>query len=583
MNLSEVPVPQGHYMEEYTFDSPSDPLAWEQLNPGLHVAFGSTDELYLRRELPEHLDESAGWMARGWRGERMNAQLLVWSSDTVEQLRVRLSALSDSQGNEIPEEQFQLNLVRYVLSNYPYKGTAEYCEGPLDSVWLMPDRFESFKRFDLPGKTLRPVWITLDIPPTARPGTYHGTLEIRSSEELKTLQIELRVQDRMLPVPEDWKFRLDLWQNPWVVAWYYQVEPWSDEHILLLKKHMKLYADAGGAFITTYAVHSPWSDNSYMIEGGMIEWIKKTDGSWQFDYSIFDQYVDLCMDLGISRAITVYTPLPWGNRFRYLDEQSGNYVHESWPVHSEAFQINWTRFLDDLMVHLTEKDWLGITYLGVNENPLEITLASIRAIRQHSDQWKITYAGDWHPELSALLDDYCTVISSEPGASDIKLRRESGFTSSFYVCCTPARPNNFVFSPPVEGRYMGWHAVANAYDGFLRWALDAWPSDPLRDARHTLWPAGDCFLIYPGGNSSIRFEKLREGIVDFEKIGILRELAAQSASSQVKALMRELEDHFDAFRLDPDYSKRDYDPVKMQSDIRKGEDLIARITDALIR
>ncbi len=98
----------------------------------------------------------------------------------------------------------------------------------------------------------------------------------------------------MLPQPHDWKYRLDLWQNPWVIAWYYHVEPWSDEHMALLKKHLKLYADAGGKYITTYAVHSPWSDNSYMIEGTMIEWLKRKDGSWKFDYSIFDKYVQTC-------------------------------------------------------------------------------------------------------------------------------------------------------------------------------------------------------------------------------------------------------------------------------------------------
>jgi hypothetical protein len=66
------------------------------------------------------------------------------------------------------------------------------------------------------------------------------------------------VQNQSLPKPHDWTFRLDLWQNPWVIAEYYKVKPWSDEHKQLLKKHMKLYADAGGKFITTYCVHSPW-------------------------------------------------------------------------------------------------------------------------------------------------------------------------------------------------------------------------------------------------------------------------------------------------------------------------------------
>lgn len=117
--------------------------------------------------------------------------------------------------------------------------------------------------------------------------------------------------------------------------------PWSDEHKSLLKAHLKLYADAGGKYITTYAVHSPWQDNSYMIEGGMIEWIKTKNGAWRFDYRIFDEYVALAMAAGIDKAITIYTPLPWGNRFRYLDEESGNYVHETWPPDSETFRSVW--------------------------------------------------------------------------------------------------------------------------------------------------------------------------------------------------------------------------------------------------
>ena len=103
-----------------------------------------------------------------------------------------------------------------------------------------------------------------------------------------------------------------------MIAEYYKVKPWRDEHTQLLKKHLKLYADAGGKYITTYAVHSPWADNSYMIEGSMIEWIKKKNGSWKFDYSIFDQYVQLAIDAGIDKAITIYTPIPWGDRFRYI-------------------------------------------------------------------------------------------------------------------------------------------------------------------------------------------------------------------------------------------------------------------------
>jgi hypothetical protein len=115
------------------------------------------------------------------------------------------------------------------------------------------------------------------------------------------------------------------------------------------------------------------------------------------------------------------------------------------------------------------------------------------------------------------------LYGKESGVDVVKERASKGFTTTYYVCCNPPVPNNFIFSPPIEGRWQGWYSAAHSYSGFLRWAYDAWPADPLRDARHGSWPAGDCYLVYPGGNSCIRFEKLREGIVDYEKIRIIRE------------------------------------------------------------
>src|ERR1043165_1047460 len=110
-----------------------------------------------------------------------------------------------------------------------------------------------------------------------------------------------------------------------------------------------------------------------MIEGNMIEWIKKKNGSWKFDYNIFDQYVQLAMDAGIDKAITIYTPVPWGNRFRYMDEATGNYIYAIWEPGSNDFKNVWNAFLTDLQKHLQQKGWLDKTYLGINENTMEQT------------------------------------------------------------------------------------------------------------------------------------------------------------------------------------------------------------------
>ena len=47
----------------------------------------------------------------------------------------------------------------------------------------------------------------------------------------------------------------------------------------------------------------------------------------EFDYRIFDAYVTLAMEAGIDKAITIYTPLPWANRFGYVDEAHGHPRH----------------------------------------------------------------------------------------------------------------------------------------------------------------------------------------------------------------------------------------------------------------
>jgi hypothetical protein len=455
-----------HCEPEYTLDHSVNPEAWTNEKHGLHVAFGSEAQLYFRTEVPQFNTQTDSWEATGWRGERLNTQILIWSPDTLSQVRLMINDLKSETGRILSKSNIQLNMVRYVVANYPYGSSDVTCgETPYKDGFLMPDRFEKFKRFDVPGKTVRPVWLSFNIPANTEPGTYTGTIQVKDTKEQRVLQIKITVQNQLLPKPHEWKYRLDLWQNPWAVADYYHLKPWGEEHKTFLKKHLQLYADAGGKYITTYGVHSPWADNEYSIEGGMIEWIKKNNGSWKFDYTIFDEYVTLAMSVGIDKAITVYTPVPWGERFRFKEEATGNYVYERWATSSDTFKTNWNAFLTDLKKHLEKKGWFKKTYIGINENMMEQTLEAIQITRKNSPDWKITYAGNWHQELDSLLDDYCFLYGNEANEQEVKARTVRGQTTTYYVCCNPSKPNNFLFSPPVEGRWMGWSA-AHGYSGF---------------------------------------------------------------------------------------------------------------------
>ena len=577
IDSARLPLQYPHYMPEYALDAPVDPQAWTQQHSGLHVSFVPTDRAWFRTEVPE-LKEADTWKTAGWRGERLNAELLVWSRDTLEQVRVITADLKSASGKTISRKQISLDLVRYVLSNYPYGAKDAVCgSSPYKNTYLMPDRFEPLERFQLPGRTVRPVWLSVDVPGDLEPGVYKGVFMVRTTSSTRELQVSIEVQPEILPPPHEWQYRLDLWQNPWVIAWRNHVQPWSEEHEALLKKHLQLYADAGGKYITTYAVHSPWADNSYMIEGGMIDWIKRKDGKWRYDFTIFDTYVNLAMQAGVDKAITLYTPVSWGDRFRYLDESTGNEVYAAWPPGSDVYIARWNDFLTALKAHLEKKGWLSRTYIGINESEMSQTMAAIKVVKGHWKGWQITYAGNWHKELDGLLDDYCFLYGNESGSAEVKARAARGATTTYYVCCNPAKPNNFVFSPPAEGRWISWYAAAAGYNGFLRWAYEAWPEDPVRDARFGSWPAGDCFLVYPGANSCIRFEKLREGIADYEKIRILKGLTA-GRSGEVRQLWKALEEHLKVFT-----GEHDFNEEKITADVDKGRALVDELSRKLTR
>jgi len=181
-----------------------------------------------------------------------------------------------------------------------------------------------------------------------------------------------------------------------------------------------------------------------------------------------------------------------------------------------------------------------------------------------------------HAELDTLLDDYSSVYGKEPNLKEVSTRSSHSRTSTFYICCTPPKPNTFVFSPPIEGRWLGWYTFAHGYDGLLRWAYDAWPADPLRDARFGSWAAGDCFLMYPGGNSSIRFEKLREGIVDYEKLRIIKPKAKASSNGEVKQLLQQLNTHMRVFN-----DEKSFDRKKIKEDVERGKKLLEELSDKL--
>jgi hypothetical protein len=222
--------------------------------------------------------------------------------------------------------------------------------------------------------------------------------------------------------------------------------------------------------------------------------------------------------------------IPWSNSFRYFDENSADYRYVHAEAGSDEYKAHWQPFLKDFVRHLKQKGWLEKTCIAMDERELEAMRQTIAFLKSAAPELRVALAGSYYDSLQSDIHDYCLYIDQAADERVVSDRVRRGHPTTFYVCCAPPRPNVHTFSPPAEAQWMGWHAAAKGYNGFLFWAYNAWTQDPLYDTRFVTWPAGDCFLVYPGARSSIRFERLRDGIEDFEKIRILRGLASNKSA-----------------------------------------------------
>lgn len=228
------------------------------------------------------------------------------------------------------------------------------------------------------------------------------------------------------------------------------------------------------------------------------------------------------MASGINKIINCYTMVPWNNKFYYYDEASGKDTLLIAKTGTPEYDEHWKPMLNAFVKHLKQKGWFSKTAIAMDERPLDDMQKVIALVKSVDKNFKISLAGSYHAEIANDIYDYC-VASAENFDSTIKEKRvAAGLPTTYYTYCWEGHPNTFTFSPPAESAWLAWYAAAQNYNGYLRWAYNCWPKNPMQDARFSTWSSGDTYFVYPGG-SSIRFERLIEGVQDYEKIRILRE------------------------------------------------------------
>lgn len=544
---SQLAVNDAWY-EELPNPTPTDSTLWTALEKPL-LSWASIDTRY-PKEAPYTGEVVGDMLLTGWRGEMVAAQLVVSTPIELEGLQVKVGDLKSESGETIEGDDLLGGFIRYVMTDELNKDGQSGCglrpdATAFDSLLVADPIDHLLNILPMEKLTTTGYWVRVNIPQSASPGLYSGVIQVSDgNKEIGKLNLTVEVLSQVLPAVADRSFRLDLWQNPFAVARYHNVEPWTDEHFEVLKPYMELYRDGGGGTITASITHKPWHGQTYDYFESMVKWIKKADGTWEFDYTIFDKWISFMLDLGVNRQIDCYSMVPWQLSFMYFDEATeDNKFIDMKPGDKEYTEI-WSALLSSFAQHLKDKGWFGITHIAMDERPKEDMLEVYKLIKSVDPEFKVSLAGNLHEELVDKLDYYAPALRMPFTEEQKQLRRDKGFVTTFYTCCTEARPNTFTFSEPAETVWYGWYAASQQIDGYLRWAFNSWVKDPLLDSRYINWAGGDTYLIYPGPRTSIRFERLREGIEDYTKVMILRQQLTEVGDIEELARMDKVLSHF---------------------------------------
>ncbi len=450
------------------------------------------------------------------RNEYESAQVAIRCTAPTKCVRFSFGKLVHESTGYVIEKTQNWNFVGFIpiKQNTPHSERIQLRKAPCE----IPDPLlASCSTLDLPANTSQPVWLNVFVPKDAPPGTYRGTVAAIAGEERKELQVELIVDPFTLP--DKRHLYVTHWFSASRVAKAHKVELWSEPFWRILQHYASLMANH-----RQNVVHVPWS---------LIHITHKPDSSLTFDYSLFDKYIGVFQQSGVSDRIEIshvcrFGPHGWsGSEIVFLsvaatDAKSGKRM-------TLDGKIAIPKLLADLQRHLQRRGWIDKAMIHVADEPSINNAASWREksaiVHEAAPQLKridaiegIGFSGElevWVPKLSHF----------DRWRSAYEARRDDN-EFWFYICCHPygnIYPNRFLDFPLSDMRVLHWINFRANLDGYLHWAIVSWSGDAYGAPRTNL-PPGDTHIIYPasqGPTSSIRWDVQRDSIEDFEYLCLL--------------------------------------------------------------
>jgi len=380
-----------------------------------------------------------------------------------------------------------------------------------------------------------PIWFTAHIPADAAAGRYEGKVAVEADGLARAeVPIRLTVYGWKLPDPKDWTVR-DVGQSMTEhLAEFYGVPLWSDRHFKLIARSLALMAEINERTATVNLTVP--GNYSFGNTESVVRWVKQADGSFKYDFTVFDKYLDVvAKTLGtpVPLRINIFTPterrggtrLYKGGRepsVTVVDAATGKLESMKCPMMGTPESLKfWTPVLKEVQKRIKARGWWKVSGLGFTTysgGPDAETVAALHKI------WGNFQGISQQHALAGRFDKDVPVIAAgtvwNEGA--VRARGYGGLwhKKPWLVCGGYARNRHSDASPLVVLRALPEEMIMRNHHGIFPLGVDLWK---LYHKNGRAWNVTGNSALGPGCSTRAILAPGPDGAVPTERFEMFRE------------------------------------------------------------
>lgn len=385
----------------------------------------------------------------------------------------------------------------------------------------------------------RSVWVTVELPPETKPGTYDIDIvfELEMGEEVGRETFVLEVIAATLP---EQTLKHTEWFHTDCIATYYKTDIFSEEHWRRIGQFIETAVKHGMNMILT-PLFTPPLDTAVGGSRPTVQLVdvEMSEGTYRFRFDRLQRWIDLCDRLGMTYFEFSHLFTQWGAKHapKIMATVDGK-EEQLFGWHTDSADPEYTRFislfLTELVRFVEENGIQQRVYFHLSDEPKLEDMDTYRAAFELIQPYLRDY-----PIVDALsdLEFYKSglIRNPIPASYDMQPFLDHGVEDLWtYYCCAQYKQvsNRFFNMPSSRNRVLGMQIYKLQLAGFLHWGYNFWyaqfseyPIDPftVTDAGGG-FPSGDAYLVYPGPDGpieSIRLEVLTEALQDLRALQLL--------------------------------------------------------------